>query len=86
MQVPFMARAEFSAELQALGARIREKRSAAGLSQEGLADACGLDRTYVGGVERGERNLGFVNLLRIAQALNVDPSELLTGIRAGNGE
>ncbi|WP_170401492.1 helix-turn-helix domain-containing protein [Ruegeria arenilitoris] len=81
-----MTRAEFSAELQALGAKIREKRSVAGLSQEGLADACGLDRTYVGGVERGERNLGFVNLLRIAKALEVDPSDLLTGIRAGSGE
>lgn len=78
--------AEYSAELQALGAAIREKRAAVGLSQEGLAYACGLDRTYVGGVERGERNLGFINLLRIAKALDVDPSDLLSGIRAQNGE
>ena len=77
---------DFLSQLQKLGAQIRELRSARGFSQESFADACGLDRTYVGGVERGERNLGFKNILRIARALDVDPSELLSGIHAGNGE
>jgi len=48
-----------------------------GVSQEGLADRAGLHRTYVGGIERGERNLSFANLLRLADALAVKPSELL---------
>ncbi|NCQ23567.1 MAG: helix-turn-helix transcriptional regulator [Roseovarius sp.] len=73
-------------ELQQLGRAIRERRMDAGLSQEGLADACGLDRTYVGGVERGERNIGFKNLLRISRALHIEPSELLLGIATNNGE
>ena len=76
----------FLRQLQKLGARIRKLRSARDFSQESFADACGLDRTYVGGVERGERNLGFKNILRIARALDVSPSELLSGIHAGNGE
>ncbi|KQI66892.1 hypothetical protein AN189_18350 [Loktanella sp. 3ANDIMAR09] len=76
---------KFTPQLQKLGSKIRELRSARGFSQESFADACGLDRTYVGGVERGERNLGFKNLLRISEALNVEPSELLANISAKNG-
>ena len=75
----------FTTQLQKLGARIRELRSARSFSQESFADACGLDRTYVGGVERGERNLGFKNLLRISEALGVEPSELLANISAKSG-
>lgn len=59
------------ADLAALGSRIRELRSRRGWSQEGFADRCGLDRTYVGGIERGERNLAVINLLRIARTLEV---------------
>jgi transcriptional regulator with XRE-family HTH domain len=61
----------------ALGQAIRELRVTTGLSQEAFADRCGLHRTYVGGIERGERNLSFANLLRVAHALGVRPSELL---------
>jgi DNA-binding XRE family transcriptional regulator len=61
----------------ALGQAIRELRLTAGFSQEAFADRCGMHRTYVGGIERGERNLSFANLLRVAGALGVRPSELL---------
>lgn len=65
-------------ELQAvLGRAIREKRSERGYSQEAFADVVGLHRTYMGGIERGERNIGLRNLTRIAQALAILPSELL---------
>lgn len=60
-----------------LGLAIRELRLAAGFSQESFADACGLHRTYIGGIERGERNVSFTNIIRIAAALGVRPSELL---------
>lgn len=61
----------------ALGLAIRELRRASGVSQEAFAASCGLHRTYIGGIERGERNVSFANLLRIADALDVRPSELL---------
>lgn len=66
-----------SPEHAALGRAIRELRLEAGVSQEGLADLAGLHRTYVGGIERGERNVSFGNLLRLAGALGAKPSELL---------
>lgn len=69
------------ASLKKLGARIRELRRAAGISQEALADIAGLHRTYIGGIERGERNVSVVNLLLIAKALKVDPADLFTGFR-----
>ena len=68
-----------------LGKKIRLLRSAKGYSQEAFADACGLDRTYIGGVERGKRNLGLKNLLRIAQTLGVPPAELLADIPLDSG-
>ena len=58
------------------GKRLRELRKARGLSQEALAHACHLDRTYVGGVERGERNVSLVNIERLAAALGVPIREL----------
>lgn len=67
-------------ELKRFGRRVREFRQAAGLSQEELAARCGLHRTYIGGIERGERNVGVLNLIQIARALRVAPSELLTGV------
>jgi transcriptional regulator with XRE-family HTH domain len=62
------------------GSRIRELRHAAELSQEAFADKCGLDRTYIGGIERGERNLGLRNIALLAKALNVSLSELMEGL------
>jgi transcriptional regulator with XRE-family HTH domain len=59
------------------GMRVREIRKRKGLSQEALALACKLDRTYIGGVERGERNVSLVNIYRIAEGLGVKPGELL---------
>lgn len=53
------------------GARVRELRQNEGLSQERLALGCGLDRTYIGSVERGERNISLVNIHLIASALRV---------------
>ena len=74
-------------ELKKLGSRIRAIRLAAGLSQEQLADQAGLHRTYVGGIERGERNIGVLNLFRIARALRVNPSDLLSiSMRARSNE
>ena len=63
-------------DLVALGNRLRELRAARGWSQEGFAHHCGLDRTYYGGIERGERNVAVINLLRIARALEAHVSEL----------
>ena len=63
-------------DLVALGNRLRALRAARGWSQEGFAHHCGLDRTYYGGIERGERNVAVINLLRIGRALEVEPSEL----------
>ena len=59
------------------GNRIRELRKKKGLSQEGLALESGLDRSYVGGVERGERNISLENIEKLGRALGVSPSELL---------
>jgi transcriptional regulator with XRE-family HTH domain len=66
-----------SLEHVALGRAIRELRRSAGISQEGLADRSRLHRTYVGGIERGERNVSCGNLLKLANALGVRPAELL---------
>ena len=66
--------------LQVFGARIRDRRQALGLSQEALGDVSGLHWTFVGQVERGRRNLSFHNLLRLAQALQVDPADLVRGL------
>lgn len=66
----------FDRERNCLGRRIRFLRLKVGWSQEDLADACGLDRTYVGGIERGERNPSLKNLVKISGALQVGVSEL----------
>ncbi|KXZ61395.1 anaerobic benzoate catabolism transcriptional regulator [Microbacterium laevaniformans] len=57
--------------------RVRELRQSAGLSQEQLAHQAGLDRSYVGQVERGERNVSLDNIHRLAEALGVSPGALL---------
>jgi len=58
------------------GERVREIRKQKGLSQESLALACDLDRTYIGGVERGERNISLLNIQKIAEALGVNTKDL----------
>ena len=62
--------------LERLGSRIRELRSEIGLSQEKFSFECDLDRTYIGSVERGERNIATLNLKKISKALNISISEL----------
>lgn len=66
--------------LRELGERIRKHRIARGWSQEDLAERSNLHRNYIGGVERGERNLSFLNILKIAKALDLDASELLKNL------
>ncbi len=56
---------------------MRAERERLGISQEELADRAGLHRTYIGGVERGERNLGLLNVVRIARALRIAPASLV---------
>lgn len=57
------------------GERVRKLRKERGLSQESLAFACELDRTYIGGVERGERNISLINIHIIAVALGVQAGD-----------
>ena len=59
------------------GRRLRELRKQVGLSQEALAYESGLDRSYVGGVERGEYNISLLNICLLADALGLSPDELL---------
>lgn len=58
------------------GDRVRALRIRAGLSQEALAEASGLHRTYVSSLERGQRNVGLDNILALAEALGVPASQL----------
>ncbi|HEV2755588.1 MAG TPA: helix-turn-helix transcriptional regulator [Actinomycetota bacterium] len=64
--------------LEAVGREIARARRTAGWSQEELAHQCGLHRTYVGGVERGERNPTIMSLLVICDALGLSVAELAT--------
>jgi transcriptional regulator with XRE-family HTH domain len=59
------------------GRRLRTLRQERALSQEGLAHLVGLDRSYIGGVERGERNISLENICLIARGLKISPSSLL---------
>lgn len=63
--------------LRKFGETVRAIRKMRHFSQEELAEKCELHRTYIGGIERGERNVALLNILKIAQALEVHPSELL---------
>lgn len=64
-------------QLKRLGEAVRARRKALGLSQETLADASGIDRSHMGKIERGERNVTVLNLLKIAGALDDLASNLL---------
>ena len=60
------------------GHRVRVLRAARGMSQEQLAEAADMHRTYVSGLERGLRNVGLDNIFALADALNVDPCDLFS--------
>lgn len=62
------------------GRNIKSYRQSAGFSQEALAEKASLHRTYIGSVERGERNISLENIVQLAKALGVSPSKLLQGI------
>jgi transcriptional regulator with XRE-family HTH domain len=68
-------------DLAAIGSVLRSERKTQGLSQEALADAANIDRSHMGRIERGERNLTVLNLIRIARALDQLPSQLLAQAR-----
>ena len=63
--------------LREFGNRVKQLRLGKNLSQEKLSQICGIDRTYISGVERGIRNVSLLNIARLAKALDVSPSELL---------
>ena len=62
------------------GKTVRARRKRLDVSQEEFADMCGLDRTYIGGIERGERNVGVVNIERIAKTFGISLSQLFRGV------
>ena len=64
------------------GKNVRTYRETRGLSQEKLAHLCGLHRTYIGSIERGERNISLGNIQKIANALQVEIIDLFKGIDA----
>ncbi|OBK82935.1 hypothetical protein A5652_16145 [Mycobacterium sp. 1165178.9] len=74
---------DYGSVLTSFGKALRRARSRAGLTQEGLAEASGLDRTYVSGAERGVRNPSLVTLARLSDALDIRLSDLLTSIEVG---
>lgn len=65
--------------LVGIGNAIRVARKAQGLSQEALAEKADIDRSYIGGIERGEHNLAVINLQKISKALDIKLSSLLQG-------
>ena len=67
------------------GKRVRALRTERGWSQEELADRAGLDRTYVSSLERGHRNVALLNIVRLAEGLEVDPGSLLAGFQSTPG-
>lgn len=66
--------------LKHFGEMVRQIRKMRQLSQEDFAEKCGLHRTYIGGVERGERNVSLLNIIKMAQALDVDVADLVKGL------
>ncbi|MFD9431472.1 MULTISPECIES: helix-turn-helix domain-containing protein [unclassified Streptomyces] len=77
-----MAKQPISDAAQTFGARVRTRRNELGKSQERLADDSGMHWTFIGQVERGQRNVSLHNILKLAEALGVDPSELMQGLKA----
>jgi transcriptional regulator with XRE-family HTH domain len=71
------AKCDSNQNLVRVGNAVRNRRMALAWSQEALADYAGIDRSHMGKIERGERNVTFLNLLRIARAIECKPSDLL---------
>lgn len=69
--------------MRILGQRIKQLRTERGWSQEEFAEICGVHRTYMGHIERGEKNLSFGSMVRVANALRVSLSELFKGLENG---
>ncbi len=68
------------------GESLRKLRVQADFSQEELAERAGIDRSYLGGIERGEHNLALINIIKIAKALNLPPHKLLECLVTGKGD
>ena len=64
-----------SEDLVRFGSAVRALRTARGYSQEAFGDVCGIDRSYMGGIERGEHNIALANIMRIVRGLEMQPSE-----------
>jgi transcriptional regulator with XRE-family HTH domain len=67
-------------ELREFGRRVRDRRVELGLSQEDLAERAGLHRTYISSLEQGRRNVAVHNVVRLAEALDIDPADLVQGL------
>jgi len=67
--------------LERFGVRLRELRTSRGYSQEKFGEICGLDRTYISGIERGKRNVSLRNLEVIANALDLSISDIFEGMK-----
>lgn len=70
------AKLDVDNDLVRFGAAVRARRQALEMSQEALADYAGIDRSHMGKLERGERNVTFLNIVRIAKAIGCSPSDL----------
>ena len=70
--------------LNQFGRKVQAVRNEQNLSQEKLAELSELDRTYISSVERGQRNISILNIFKIANALGIEASHLLEGLRGGN--
>jgi transcriptional regulator with XRE-family HTH domain len=78
--------APLSPATQVLGERVRARRQELGLSQEAMADQIGIHWTFLGQVERGQRNLNLHNLLKLARGLGLDPGDLMQGLQPPDDE
>lgn len=67
-------------QLVQFGMNVRILREAKNISQEKLAELAGMHRTYLGGIERGERNLSLLNMVKLSKALDVSLAELVKGL------
>jgi hypothetical protein len=70
----------------AFGEAVRRRRRQQGFSQEAFGDACGIDRSYMGGIERGEHNLALINIMKIIRTLGVRPSEFFGDLDDVSGD